>query len=137
MSKEFIAFCKKEGIKKEMIVSYTPEHNGLAERKNNSIVEVVCAMLHDQKVPNFLWDEATSTVVYVQNRLPHQALENKTPKEIFTSFKPDISHLRVFGCPVYFHVPKDKRNKLEATGRKCTFVGYCENSKAYRIYILG
>ena len=65
----------------------------------------------------------------------HQALENKTLEEVFTGVKPDISHLHIFGCPVYFHVPKDKRNKLEATGRKGTFVRYCENSKAFRIYI--
>lgn len=66
------SICKKEGIKKETIVPYTPEHNGLSKRKNRSIVEVACAMLHDQNVPNFLWVEATSTVVYVQNRVPYQ-----------------------------------------------------------------
>ena len=69
--------------------------------------------------------------------MPHQALEKKTPEEIFTGGMLDISHLHVFGCLVYFHVLKDKRNKLEATRRKGTFVGYCENSRAYRIYIPG
>jgi len=88
-------------------------------------------MLHDQNLPKFLWGEATNTVVYVQNRVPHQALDNKTPKEMFIGAKPDIGHLRIFGCPVYFHVPKDKRNKLEATKKKGAFVGYCENSKAF------
>ena len=67
--------------------------------------------------------------------MPHQALDNKTPEEVFTRVNPDVGHLCIFGCPVYFHVPKDKRNKLEATGRKGTFVRYCENSKAFRIYI--
>lgn len=67
--------------------------------------------------------------------MPHQDLENKTHEEIFIGIKPDISHLHVFGCPIYFHV--DKRNKLEAKIRKFTFVGYCENYKAYRIYIPG
>ena len=129
MSKEFIAFCKKEDIKKETIVPYTPEKNDLAERKNRSILEVSHAMLQDQNVPKFLWAKATFTTMYVQNKVPHQALENKTPKEIFTSIMPDIIHLRVFGCPVYFHVPKDRRNKLEAIGRKSMFVGYCENYK--------
>ena len=66
--------------------------------------------------------------------MPHQALKNKTPEEIFTVIKPDISHFHVFGCSLYFHVVKDKRNKLEATGKKGTFVGYYDNSKAYRIY---
>jgi len=56
---------------------------------------------------------------------------------VFTSIKPNVSHLDIFGCLVYFHASKDKRNKLEATGRKGMFVGYCENSKAFRIYIPG
>ena len=78
-----------------------------------------------------------NAVIYVQNRVPHQALDNKTPEEVFTNVKPNVSHHSFFGCPVYFHVPKDKRNKLEAMRIKCMFVGYCENYKAFRIYILG
>eukprot|EP00253_Pinus_taeda_P025730 PITA_25730 len=85
-----------------------------------SIVEAARAMLYDQKLPKFTWVEATNNTVYVQNRLPHQALDNKTPKEVFSGVKLDIGHLRILGCPVYFHVPKDKRNKLEAIGRKDT-----------------
>jgi len=72
-------------------------------------------MIHDQKFPNFLWAEASYAIVYVQNRVPHQALENKTPKEVFTGVKLDIGHLHVFGCRIYFHVPKEKRKKLKAT----------------------
>ena len=49
--------------------------------------------------------------------------------------KPDVNHLRIFGCSVYIHVPKEKRSKLEPLGKKETFVGYSETSKAYRIYI--
>ena len=56
---------------------------------------------------------------------------------MFKGVKPDDIHLLIFGCLVYFHVPKDKRNKLEATRRKGTFVGYWENSKAFIIYIPG
>lgn len=123
MANKFIVFCKKEGINKETIVPYTSEHNGFAEMKNRSILEPACAMLHDQKVPKFLWVEATHVVVNVQNKVPHQALKNNTPEEIFTGVKPNISHIRIFGCLVYFRVPRDKRNKLEATGRKGTFVG--------------
>jgi len=92
-SNEFFDFCKKEGIKKKTIVPYCPEQNGVAKRKNKPIVEVAHAMLHDQKFPKFLWGEATNVVVYVQNRVPHQALDNKTPEEVFTGVKPDVSHL--------------------------------------------
>ena len=94
-------------------------------------------MLHDQGLPKFFWGEATNTLVYVQNRSSHQALDFKAPEEVFTGKKPVFSHFRIFGCPVYFHVPKEKRNKLEASGKKGTFVGYSENSKPYSIYVLG
>jgi hypothetical protein len=69
--------------------------------------------------------------VYVQNRSPHQILKNITPEEAFTKEKPEIGHFRIFGCPVYLHVPKEKRSKLEPSGRKGTFVEYSESSKTY------
>ena len=69
-------------------------------------MEVARAMLCDQGLPKFLWGEAANTAVYIQNRCPHSALDSKTPEEVFTSKKPDVSHFRIFGCPVYFHVPK-------------------------------
>jgi hypothetical protein len=60
-----------------------------------------------------------------------------TLEEAFTEVKPEVGHFRIFGCPVYIHVPKEKRSKLEPSGRKGTFVGYSESSKAYQIYISG
>jgi hypothetical protein len=84
-----------------------------------------------------LWAEASMTTVYVQNRSPHKILKNMTPEEAFTGVKPEVGHFRIFGCPVYIHVPKEKRTKLDPSGRKGTFVGYSESSKAYQIYIPG
>ena len=84
-----------------------------------------------------LWAEAARIVVYVHNRSPHRVLGNKTPKEMFSGKKPEVSHLRIFGCPIFIHVPKEKRMKLEPSGRKGIFVGYSETSKAFRIYIPG
>jgi len=72
-------------IKRETTTPHTPEQNGVAGRKNHTIVEDVRAMLHDQRLLKFLWDETTKTVVYVQNRCPHQALGSKTPEEKFTA----------------------------------------------------
>ena len=116
------------GIKRETTTPYTPEQNGVAERKNRTIVEVVRAMLHDQRHPKFLWTKAANTAVYVQNRCPHQALGSKTLEEMFIGKKPDISHFRIFGSLVYFHVSKEKTNKLGASGKKGIFVGYNENT---------
>ena len=118
-----------------MTVPYTPQQNGVAERKNRSIVGAARAMLHDQSLPFFLWAEACSTAVYVQNRSPHRALGCKTPEEMFTGRKPEIGHFCIFGCLTYSHVPSKKRTKLEATGEKGIFVGYDETSKAFCIYL--
>ena len=81
-----------------------------------------------------LWAEAARTTVYVQNCTSHRVLENKTPEEVFFSKKPEVIHLRIFGCPMYIHVPKEKGTKLDPSGNKGIFVGYSESSKAYRIY---
>ena len=132
-SNEFNDFCNEASIKSETTTVYTPEQNGVAERKNKTIVEVACAMLYDQGLLKFLWGEASNTAAYVQNRCPHQALNSKTPEEVFTTNKPDVSHFRIFGSPIYFHVPKEKRSKLDVSRKKGTFVGYSETSKAYRI----
>ena len=60
-----------------------------------------------------LWAKAARTTVYVQNKSPHGVLGNKTLEEMFSGEKPKVSHLRIFGCPVYIHVPKEKRSKLD------------------------
>ena len=62
---------------------------------------------------------------------------DKTPEEAFIGEKAEVGHLRIFGCLVYIHVPKEKRTKMEPSGKKGTFVGYSEIAKAYHIYVLG
>ena len=63
-------------------------------------------MLHDQDLPMHLWEEASKTAVYVQNCTPHRVLKNKTPEEVFFGKKLEVSHLRIFSCLVYIHIPK-------------------------------
>ena len=75
-------------------------------------------MMFDQDLPNSLWVEATSTAVYIQNRCPHATLKDKTLEEVFSGIKPEVGHIRIFGCPVYIHVPKEKRKKMEPSGKK-------------------
>jgi hypothetical protein len=128
-SKEFVNFCRDVGIKRELTTPYNPQQNGVVERKNRTIMEVVKTMIHDQDLPMCLWAEAAMAVVYVQNRLSHSALGFKTPEEMFTRKKPEVGHLKIFGCPVFIHIPKEKRNKMEPSGKKGIFVGYCEVSK--------
>jgi hypothetical protein len=77
-----------------------------------------------------LWVEAAMTTVYVQNRLPHNALGLKTPEEMFTGKKLEVSHLKIFGCPVFIRIPKEKRNKVEPFRKEGNICGV---SKAFRI----
>ena len=121
--------------RRQLTIPYTPEQNGVAERKNRSIVVAARAMLHDQSLPFFLWAEACSTVVYLQNRNPHRVVGNMTPEKCFTGKKPEVSHFHIFGSLTYSHVFSDKRTKLEPTAKKGIFVGYDETSKAFHIYL--
>jgi hypothetical protein len=132
---EFLDFCKEAGIKREKKVAYNPQQNGVAERKNRSIIGAVKAMLHDQSFPMYLWAEACNTVVYLWNRSPHQILEGKTPEEAYTCSKPEIGHLKIFGCPFYIHIPVEKRTKLQPSGQRGILVGYNMDLKAYRVFL--
>ena len=81
-------------------------------------MDAVKTMIHDQDLPMHLWDEAARTTVYVHNRLSQSAHGFKTPEEMHTGKKPEVSHLKIFGCPVYVHIPKEKRTKLDPFGKK-------------------
>ena len=93
------------------------------------------AMLHDQGLPLHLWAEAFNTAVYVQNRCPHKVLGMSTPEEAYSGKRPDISHLRIFGSPVYMHVTKDARRKLDPTAEVGIFVGYTDTPHNYQVYL--
>ena len=105
-SKEFEAFCKEAGIRRELTTPYNPQHNGVAERNNRTIMEAMKTMIHDQDLPMYLWDEATRITVYVQNRLSHSSLGFKTLEEMYTRKKHEVSHLNIFCCPVFVHISK-------------------------------
>ena len=115
----------------ELTIPYNPQQNGVVERKNKSIMEAVKAMIHDQDLPMYLWEELARTTVHVQNQISHNALGNKTPEEIFSDERPKVSHLNIFGCPVYIHIPKENRSKLDPSRKKVLFLGYSEQLKAY------
>ena len=132
---DFVDYCAEAGIRREFTIPYNPQQNGVAERKNKSIIGAAKAMLHDQGLLLFLWVEACNTAVYLQNTSPHRALGHVTPEEAFSGKKPDVGHLCIFGCIAYSYVPKEKRTKLEPTTEKGIFVGYSETLKAFRIYI--
>ena len=89
-----------------MTIPHNPQKNGVAERKNRSIEEIVKALMNDQSLSMYLWGEATMASIYVQNRSPHHILKDMTLEEAFLGNKPNVEHLRIIGCLVYIHIPK-------------------------------
>ena len=127
-STKFEDYLKSEGIRHERTVPKTPEQNSVAEQMNRTIVETVRSMLTDAKLPQRFWGEAIFTAVYLRNRSPTKAVEGK---EAWMGKKPTVTHLHVFGCDAYAHVPKDERGKFDPKAKKCIFVGYGEETKGY------
>ena len=101
---------------------------------NRTLVEAVRSMFIDANVPQKFWVEALQTAVYVRNRSPSKAVSGKTPYEAWTGERPNVDHLRIFGCRAYAHVAKDERKKLDSKARKCILLGYGIETKGYRLY---
>ena len=125
---------KKEGVRHQFTVPKTPQQNGVAERMNRTLMEMVRSMLSDSKLQKNFWAEALLTAAYLRNRSPTTAVEGKTPFEAWTEEKPNVSHLKTFGCVCYAHILSDERQKLDAKARKCLMLGYGTETKAYRLY---
>ena len=133
-STEFESYLKREGIKHQLTIPKCPEQNGIAERMNRTLMEMVRSMLASSKLPQKFWAEALSTAVYIRNRCPTKAIPDKTPCEALTGVKPGVGHLRIFGCTAYRHISKDERQKLDSKSQKCIFMGYSDQRKGYRLY---
>jgi transposase InsO family protein len=125
-------YFKEKGVEHQTTMAYTPQQNGKAERLNRTLMERTRAMLQEANLPDTLWAEAVNTASYIRNRSPTSG-KDKTPWELFTGKKPDISNLRVFGCEAYVHIPRHKRTKLDNTAEKGIMVGYMPNG--YRILL--
>jgi len=134
ISSELMKYCEEQGIRRFLIIPYSLQHNGVAKRKNQTILDMVRTMLKSKNVPKELLAEAMQCVIHVQNRCPHAMLNEKTPQEVWSGRKSSVSHLKVFGSIVYGHVPAQQRTKLEDQSKKYVFIRYDENTKAYRLF---
>jgi hypothetical protein len=130
-------WCEERGIIHEFSAPYSPSQNGVAERRQRTLVESARCMLLASGLPRNLWTEALRTAVHINNRSPTSALDGLTPHEKWFGSPPDIGYLRVFGCVSFGLVPKRDRRKLDPKGKKYALVGYGSHSKAYRLYDFG
>ena len=133
-SAEFNDFCKLNGIKRQLTTAYTPQQNGVAERKNRTMLNLVRSMLSSKGVPKMFWPEAVKWTTYVLNRSPTLAVKGMTPEEAWSGEKPSVEHFRVFGCVGHADIPDAKRTKLEGKSVKCVLLGVSDESKGYKLY---
>lgn len=133
-SNEFDKYCEKAGITRHYTAPYTPQQNGVVERRNRTVVEMAMSCLKEMKLPSLLWGEAVRHAVYLLNRLPTRALSGITPYEAWSDKKPHIGHIRVFGCIAYMKIPSQKTTKLDDRSRPVVNLGKEPGTKAYRLY---
>ncbi|WVZ84977.1 hypothetical protein U9M48_031942 [Paspalum notatum var. saurae] len=127
-------YCAGEGVGRHLTAPYFPQQNGVIERRNQTVVGMARSMLKAKGMPAAFWGEAVSTAVYILNRSPTKSLENKTSFEAWHGRKPDVTHLRTFGCIGHVKVTRPNLAKLEDRSKPMVFLGYEAGSKAYRLY---
>ncbi|GJZ39578.1 putative ribonuclease H-like domain-containing protein [Tanacetum coccineum] len=127
-------FCEMKGIKREFSVARTPQQNGVAERKNRTLIEAARTMLVDFKLPTTFWAEADNTACYVLNRVLVIKPHNKTPYELICGRPPLIDFMKPFVCPVTILNTRDHLGKFDGKTDEGYFVGYSMVSKAMRLF---
>jgi transposase InsO family protein len=133
-SKEFNSFCDSHGIRRQLTAAFTPQQNGVAERKNRTIMNMVRCMLSEKHVPKYFWPEAVKWTIHILNRSPTLAVKELTPEEAWSTIKPSVHYFKVFGCVAHVHIPETKRKKLDDKSFRCVMLGMSDESKAYRLY---
>lgn len=133
-SADFAEHCAKRGVRRQLTAPYTPQQNGVVERRNQTVVATARSMLKAKGLPGKFWGEAVSTAVYLLNRSPTKSVQGKTPFESWYGKKPAVHHLRTFGCVVHVKLNTPNMKKLDDRSKPMIFIGYERGSKAYRAY---
>ncbi|GJR95309.1 retrovirus-related pol polyprotein from transposon TNT 1-94 [Tanacetum coccineum] len=133
-NREMNQFCEKKGLFRQFSVARTPQQNGVAERRNRTLIKAARTMLADFKLPTTFWAEAVNTACYVQNRVLVVKPHNKTPYELFHGRTPTLSFMRPFRCPVTILNTIDHLGKFDGKADEGFFIRYSLNSKAFRVF---
>ena len=131
LSQEFLDHLKECGIVSQLTPPATPQWNGVSERRNRTLLDMVRSMMSQADLPNSFWGHALETAAFILNRVPSKSVE-KTPYEIWTGKRPSMSFIKIWGCEAY--VKRQVSNKLEPKSDKCIFVGYPKLTKGYYFY---
>uniref|UniRef100_A0A2N9GEZ3 Integrase catalytic domain-containing protein n=1 Tax=Fagus sylvatica TaxID=28930 RepID=A0A2N9GEZ3_FAGSY len=134
-SNPFSEFCEQNGIIHEVTPPYSPESNGVAERKNRTLKEMMNAMLVSSGLSSNMWGEAILLACHIQNKVHHKKT-GKTPYELWEGRKPNLEYLKVWGCLAKVMLPEPKTRKLGSRTCECVFIGYACNSSCYRFLVI-
>ena len=134
MNARFAEFFQRMGISHKQTICNSPESDGVSERYNQMVMNVVCAMLLESGLPKTFWGEAVKTATYIRNRTLTHAVEGKTPYEAFTGESPSLKHMRIFGSKAFIVTNKNERNKLSDRSYEVIFTGYEKHDGHYRFY---
>ena len=129
---EMAEYVKSLGIEHNITAAYSPQSNGVTERINYTLFDMVCPMLDSSGAPLELWSEALHTACYIRNRLSSDSLNGTSPHEVGTGAKPNVGHIRKFKSLIYCHIlKKSGRKKLDDKALHTYLVGYQSNSIYY------
>ena len=125
----------QHGILHQTSCPYTPQHNGVGERKNRHLMEVARSMMFQTSVPKRFWSDFVIHACYLINRIPTKILEDQSRFEVLNKSRLVLDHLRVFGCVCFVLVQDEIRNKLEAKSTRAMFIRYSTTQKGYKFLI--
>ncbi|KAH7307549.1 hypothetical protein KP509_22G064900 [Ceratopteris richardii] len=135
MSKDFKSFLKDKDISHQLTIAYTPEQNGVAERKNRILVEMMHSMMSSKKLSPKFWFYVVHTTSHILNRSSSKSLKFIAPYEAYYGKKPNVGYFKVFGSPNYVHIERKDRGKLDIKVIKAVFIGYAIEGKGYKFYV--
>ncbi|KAJ0875397.1 putative RNA-directed DNA polymerase [Helianthus annuus] len=128
-------FCKNKGILHQTSCAYTPQQNGVVERKHRHLLNTARALMFQGNLPLNYWSDCVLTAVYLINRLPSSVLNGRSPYEVVHGFKPSLVHLRNFGC-LCFSTILSESDKFAYHADKCVLIGYSNVKKGYKLLCL-
>ena len=133
-STKFASYYEDVGIQRHFTAPYSPQQNGVVERRNKIVVSMARSFLKEKQMPSYFWGQAVRHSVYVLDRLPTRALGGGTPYEVWSGKKPDLGHIRVFGCVAHMKIPSVHITKLDIRSKVVVYLGKEPGTKAHRLY---
>uniref|UniRef100_A0ACD5X227 Uncharacterized protein n=1 Tax=Avena sativa TaxID=4498 RepID=A0ACD5X227_AVESA len=133
-SKDFDAYCAEHGVQRHLSAPYSPQQNGVVERRNQTVFAMARSMLKARGVPSKFWGEAVTTAVYILNRSYTRSVDGKTPYEVWHAKIPNLHYIRVFGCLAHVKTARPQLKKLDDRSTPMVLMGYDVGSKAYKLF---